>query len=106
MGNAIGLLRQLIESYFDEVWNTAKANLLNSKITRSYFTYSPGPMTEGSNSASFENRKGFADLNYEIRDLVITDNKIVANIVLTGTQLKALWASAKFKIETQPTTDV
>jgi len=88
MGNIIGLIRQLIESYFDEIGNTRKANVLDSLTTRNYLNYSPTPMPEGPNSTTFENRKGFPDLNYEIRDLVITENKIVANIVMTGTRLR------------------
>ena len=68
MGNVIALVRQLVESYF------AVGDQTN----------------QGSNSANFENLKGFPHVNYEIRDLVITENKIVANVVMTGAQLKKL----------------
>jgi predicted ester cyclase len=90
MGNAIVLISQIIESYFGEVWKTGQANLPDSPTIRNYLSCSPMPIAQGSNSASFEPRKRFPDLNYEIRDLVITADKIVANVVLTGKQLTEL----------------
>ena len=87
MGNVIDLFSQFIESYFDEVWKTREANLTDCTTIQNYLTYSPTSDPEGSSSATFENRKSFADLNYEISDLVVTTDKIVANVVMTGTQL-------------------
>ena len=87
MGNAIDVFSQLIESYFGEVWKTKAANLTDCITVQNYPTYSPTPNPEGSSAATFENRKSFADLSYEISDLVVTTDKIVANVVMTGTQL-------------------
>lgn len=66
MGNVVGLIRQLIESHF----------------------IGAGKPAEEAGSVAFEQRKAPADLTYEIRDLVITENQIVANIVMTGTPLR------------------
>ena len=87
MGNAIDLFSQFIESYFDEVWKIKAANLTDCTASQNYLTYSPTPNPEGSSAATFENRKAFAELSYEISDLVVTTDKIVANVVMTGTQL-------------------
>ena len=87
MGNAIDVFSQLIESYFGEVWKTREANLTDCTTIQNYLSCSPTPNPEGSSSVTFENRKSFADLNYEISDLVVTTDKIVANVVMTGTQL-------------------
>ena len=88
MGNAIDVLSQLIESYFGEVWKTKAANLTDCTAVQNCLTYSPTPTPEGSSVVTFENRKIFADLSYEITDLVVTTDKIVANVVMTGTQLE------------------
>jgi predicted ester cyclase len=36
-------------------------------------------------------RQGFPDLHYSIKDLVITESRIVARVVMTGTLLGELW---------------
>jgi len=87
MGNAINLVSQLIESYFGEAWKTGEANFPDSATIRNYLPYPTVPIPERFNSAMVEQQKWFPDLNYEIRDLVITADKIVANVVLTGKQL-------------------
>src|SRR5262245_19523947 len=87
MGNAIDFISQLIESYFGEAWKTGKSNLIESATTPNCLTYSPMPIPEGSNSGAIELRERFPELKYEIKDLVITADKVIANVVMTGTQL-------------------
>jgi steroid delta-isomerase-like uncharacterized protein len=88
--------QKLIESYFNDVWNKGELELLDTLITEDYINHSPSapnpkPGPEGLKPIILEMRKGIPDLHYEIKDLVITQNKIVAKTVVTGTHTGELW---------------
>ncbi|MEP7375187.1 MAG: ester cyclase [Chitinophagaceae bacterium] len=80
----------LISQYFNEVWNKGKVELLDELIAPAYLNHSssiagapPGP--EGLQPIVIAMRKAFPDLCYEIKDLIITPDRIVARVVMTGT---------------------
>lgn len=89
--------RQLIETYFYRVWNQGELDLLDSIIDDQYQNHSagragvppPGPV--GLKPIITAMRKAFPDLHYTIQDLVITEDRIVARVRLTGTLLGELW---------------
>ena len=89
--------KKLIETYFFRVWNNGELDLLDSIIDENYINHSPGgPVTpplgpSGLKPIVVAMRQGFPDLHYSIKDLVITGNRIVARVVMTGTLLGELW---------------
>lgn len=89
--------KQLIETYFYRVWNQGELDLLDTIIDNSYINHSPGgpvtppPGPEGLKPIVAAMRQGFPDLQYVIQDLVITENRIVARVRMTGTLLRELW---------------
>jgi len=88
--------QKIIESYFKEVWNKGKLDLLDNLITADYINHSPStpnppPGPEGLKPIIAEMRRGIPDLNYEIKDLVVTREKAVARVLMTGTHTGELW---------------
>lgn len=89
--------QQLIETYFYRVWNQGELDLLDTIIDSGYINHSPGgpvippPGPEGLKPIVAAMRQGFPDLRYSIEDLVITENRIVARVRMTGTLLGELW---------------
>lgn len=83
--------KKIVETYFNEVWNNGNIALLDSIISPDYVNNTPsipnlpkGP--NGLKTIVLKTRKNFPDLNYEIKDLIITKDKVVARVVMTGTQ--------------------
>ncbi|ULQ54302.1 ester cyclase [Flavihumibacter fluvii] len=89
--------QKLIETYFYRVWNNGELDLLDTIMDENYLNHSPGgsvtppPGPEGLKPIVAAMRKGFPDLHYSIEDLVITKDRIVARVVMTGTLLGELW---------------
>jgi predicted ester cyclase len=89
--------KKLIETYFLRVWNNGETDLLDTIIDEAYINHSPGgsvtppPGAAGLKPIVAAMRQGFPDLHYSIKDLVITENRIVARVVMTGTLLGELW---------------
>ena len=88
--------QKIIESYFRDVWNKGKLDLLDNLITPDYINHSPStpnppPGPEGLKPIIAEMRRGIPDLNYEIKDLVVTREKAVARVLMTGTHTGELW---------------
>jgi predicted ester cyclase len=89
--------KTLIETYFYRVWNNGELDLLDIIIDGHYINHSPGglqtppPGPEGLKSIIAAMRNGFPDLHYCINDLVITETRIVARVVMTATLLGELW---------------
>ena len=89
--------KELIEAYFNRVWNNGELELLDDLIDEHYINHSPGgsaapvPGPAGLKPIIAAMRSGFPDLHYAIRDLVITEDKIVARVVMTATLLGKLW---------------
>ena len=83
--------RQIIEQYFYEVWNAGNLDKLEDLITPDYINHSPSttnpePGPTGLKPIIAAMRAAFPDLNYQIEDLVITEDKIVARVIMRGTQ--------------------
>jgi len=96
MQNNIAKNKELIESYFHDVWNKGEVDLLDKLLAPDYINHSPGmqsppPGPVGLKPIIIGMRKAIPDLNYEIQDLVITEDKIVARVKLRGTHLGELW---------------
>jgi steroid delta-isomerase-like uncharacterized protein len=88
--------RKLIETYFSEVWSEGNVDLLDELVTPDYINHTPGapnpiPGPEGLKPIVLEMRKGFPDLHYEIEDLIITSNRVVARTIVSGTHIGHLW---------------
>jgi predicted ester cyclase len=88
--------RQIIESYFHKIWNEGQLHLLEEIIAPDYINHSAsipnlpkGP--KGLFPIIESIRKGFPDLHYEIKDLIITNDDVVARVVMTGKLLGELW---------------
>ena len=87
----------LIETYFYRVWNDGELDMLDIIIAENYINHSPGgpitplPGATGLKPIITEMRRAFPDLHYSIKDLVITETRIVARVVMTGTLLNELW---------------
>lgn len=80
----------LIRNYFNEVWNKGNIDLLDELLNPGYLNHSssfpdspPGPAAL--KPIVIAMRVAFPDLNYTIQDLIITDNRIVARVKMTGT---------------------
>ena len=89
--------KKLIETYFYRIWNNGELDLLDGIIDDQYINHSPGgshtppPGAAGLRPIIAAMRKGFPDLHYSIKDLVITENRIVARVLMTATLLGELW---------------
>jgi steroid delta-isomerase-like uncharacterized protein len=80
----------LIERYFEEVWNQGKLQALDEIIAPDYINHSPAgmqpaPGPEGLKPIVTAVRVAFPDLHYSILDTVITHDRIVARVKMTGT---------------------
>lgn len=96
MPNSIQQNKQLIESYFNEVWNKGNIDMLEELITPDYINHAPSipnpkPGPEGLRPIIIEMRNGITNLNYDIIDTVITEDKIVARVRVTGIHTGELW---------------
>jgi len=90
---------ELIKTYFLEIWNKGRYELLDEVIAPDYLNHSasipnlaPGP--EGLLPIIQSIRHGFPDLHYEINDLVVTTDTVVARVFMTGTLDGELWGIA------------
>ncbi len=89
--------KQLIETYFFNVWNHGELDLLDEIIDENYVNHSPGgtvkplPGAAGLKPILAAMRQGFPDLHYSIQDLVITEDRIVARVKMSGTLMGELW---------------
>ncbi len=88
--------RELIETYFEEVWSKGKVELLDELVTPGYINHTPSSPNPARGPAGLkpiilEMRKGFPDLHYEIKDLIITSDRIVARTIVRGTHVGKLW---------------
>jgi steroid delta-isomerase-like uncharacterized protein len=88
--NTIKRNEWLIKQYFSEVWNKGNIDMLDALLSPGYLNHSssipdspPGP--EGLKPIVAAMRHAFPDLHYEIKDLVITNYRVVARVLMTGT---------------------
>ena len=87
---------RLVQRYFNEVWNKGDTALLDSLLAPGYINHTPSSADAGTGIAGLKTivmaiRKGFPDLHYEIQDLVVTPNRVVARVIMTGTQTDSLF---------------
>ena len=88
--------RKLIEIYFEEVWSKGNLELIDEIISSDYINHTPGgrkpiPGPAGLKPIVREMRKGFPDLHYEIKDLIITSDRVVARTTVRGTHVGQVW---------------
>ncbi|GAA3965075.1 hypothetical protein GCM10022246_17700 [Pedobacter ginsengiterrae] len=89
---------QLVRTYFGEVWNKGRVGYLDKLLSNNYINHTPsvpnprkGP--EGLKPIVLAIRKGFPDLHYEIMDVIATNDRVVARVVMTGTNTDSLFGS-------------
>lgn len=90
--------RQLVERYFNEVWNQGKVDVLNELLSSDYKNFTPstpnpplGP--DGLKPIVLAIRKGFPDLHYTIKDIVVTENAVAVRVVMEGTNTGELFGN-------------
>ena len=88
--------RKLIEAYFYEVWNNGDFNKMEEIIAPDYINHNPStpkppPGPEGLKPIISSMRNGIPDLRYTIKDAVITADKVVVRVSVTGTHLGNLF---------------
>ena len=86
----------IIERYFNEVWNNGNLEILNELLSEDYINHTPStpdppPGPEGLKPIVKAIRRGFPDLHYEIKDIIITDERVVSRVLMTGTQTDSLF---------------
>lgn len=95
--NILDQNKKLIEIYFNRAWNHGELDLIDTIIDEHYINHSPGglitppPGPGGLKPIIAAMREGFHDLHYTIKDLIITEDRIVARVIMTGTLLGELW---------------
>jgi steroid delta-isomerase-like uncharacterized protein len=88
--------QKLIETYFYEVWNKGDLDKLHEIIDPQYINHTPSqpnplPGPEGLKPIIAEMRKGIPDLKYTIEETIITDDRVVAKVLVKGTHGDTLW---------------
>ncbi|SIN89146.1 ester cyclase [Chitinophaga niabensis] len=88
--------KRIIERYYNEVWNEGKLAVLDELLSKDYINHTPStpnppPGPDGLKPIIKAIRKGFPDLHYEIKDIIVTEGKAVARVVMTGTQTDTLF---------------
>lgn len=83
--------KKIVTQYFEEVWNKGKIDLLDSLLSEDYTNWTPsmpnmpkGP--KGLKPIVLKTRKNFKDLHYEIKDMIVTKDKVVTRLVMSGIQ--------------------
>ncbi|SFG28846.1 SnoaL-like polyketide cyclase [Duganella sp. CF458] len=90
---------QLIERYFEEVWNQGRVDVLDELLTSDYRNHSPGladppPGPEGLKPIVLMMREAIPDLHYTIEDLVLAPDRVAAYVRMTGTQTGSFFGIA------------
>ena len=96
MENAFHTNKALIETYFYDVWNGGDLSKLDAIIDPEYINHNPSvpnppPGPEGLRPIILAMRKGIPDLHYTIEDTVITEDRVVARVLVEGTHLETLF---------------
>lgn len=90
---------QIIERYFDEVWNQGKLNVLDEIIDPKYVNHSPGmpnpePGPAGLKPIIAGMRKAFPDLCFNIENMVVTEEQVAVHCTMHGTHTGDLFGLA------------
>lgn len=88
--------KQIIQTYFNEVWNNGKVDVLDELLSTDYINHTPSTPNPlkgaiGLKPIAMAIRKGFPDLHYEIKEIIATKDGVVARVVMTGTQTDTLF---------------
>jgi len=88
--------QKLIERYYNEAWNQGKLDVLNEIIDEGYINDSPGMPNPPNGPNDLKPiisamRIGFPDLQFEIDDMVISDDKVAIRCTMHGTHLGELF---------------
>lgn len=94
--NAIEKNQTLIEAYFYEVWNKGNFEKLDQIIDPSYINHNPStpnplPGPAGLKPIVLVMRQAIPDLNYTIEETIITEDRIVARVLVKGTHRDTLF---------------
>jgi steroid delta-isomerase-like uncharacterized protein len=88
--------KEIVETYFNKVWNNGNIDVLDDLLSADYVNHTPstanppkGP--DGLKPIVFAIRRAFPDLHYEIKDLIATKDKVVARVIMSGTQTDSLF---------------
>ncbi len=91
--------KAIIETYFNKAWNAGRVEVLDELLSPDYINHTPstpnppkGP--EGLKPIILAIRKGFPDLHYEIKDVITTKDRVVARVIMSGTQTDTLFGMA------------
>src|SRR5688572_3723103 len=81
--------RKLIQRYFNEVWNEGNVDALDELLTHDYVNHSPGIPNPRPGPADLKPivlamRRGISGLHYDILDLVVAEDKVMAYVRMTG----------------------
>ena len=91
--------KNIIQRYFEEVWNCGKLEVLDDIIDPNYINHSPGapnPLAgpEGLKPIIAAMRIGFPDLRFEIANIVVTETQVAVHCIMHGTHLGDLFGMA------------
>jgi steroid delta-isomerase-like uncharacterized protein len=88
--------RRIGERYFKEVWNQGKLEVLDELLSPDYVNHTPSignppPGPDGLKPIVAAIRRGFPDLSFELKDMVVTADAIAIRVVMRGTHLGELF---------------
>jgi steroid delta-isomerase-like uncharacterized protein len=88
--------KQIIQSYFNEVWNKGNVDVLDELLSKDYINHTPSTPNPPKGAIGLKPivlaiRKGFPDLHYEIKEIIATKDRAIARVVMTGTQTDTLF---------------
>lgn len=88
--------KQIIQTYFQEVWNKGNVDVLDELLSTEYINHTPSTPNPPKGAVGLKPivlaiRKGFPDLHYEIKEIIATKDRVVARVVMTGTQSDTLF---------------
>ena len=86
----------LVQVYFNEVWNKGRIELLDSILSTNYINHTPSVKDADKGIAGLKPiilaiRKGIPDVHYDIQDLIVTENRVVARVIMKGTHSDTLF---------------
>jgi steroid delta-isomerase-like uncharacterized protein len=86
----IELNKETIRRYFEEVWNRGNLDELDLLLDANYTNHTPSTPNPPPGPAGLKPivralRSAFPDLHYEIKDIIATEDSVIARVVMTGT---------------------